>query len=326
MTLSRSTATALWITGPGKADLRDTGIGALAPGEVEVEAVWSGISRGTESLVFRGMVPESEHERMRCPFQEGGFPHPVKYGYAMVGRLRRGPPDRIGQWIFCLHPHQDRFALPEEAAIAIPDTVPSERAVLAANMETALNIAWDAGFLPCDRIAVVGAGTVGLLTAWLAAQIPGVEVTVVDIAPERADIAHRLGCAFALPDEAPQDCDVVVHASATSEGLATALTACGFEARLVEASWYGERQVTLPLGGVFHSRRISLVSSQVGAVSPARRARRSHADRMRQALGLLAAPALDSLISGETPFSSLGEDYARILADPATLCHRIRYS
>ena len=138
-----------------------------------VETRFSGISRGTEALVFRGGVPRAERARMRAPLQAGSFPFPVKYGYAAVGRVVEGPPDLVGRAVFVLHPHQDRFAAPAAMAVPLPAGVPLGRAVLGANMETALNIVWDAGATACDRIAVVGAGVVGALAGWLCARLPG---------------------------------------------------------------------------------------------------------------------------------------------------------
>lgn len=324
MTATR--ARALWITGPRACALRDEpveGADAGTDDAVLVEALVSGISRGTEALVFRGAVPASERERMRCPLQAGAFPWPVKYGYAMVGRAVSGP--LAGREVFALHPHQDRFRLPAAALVPLPDGVPAARAVLAPNMETALNIVWDAGAAPGDRIAVVGAGVVGALAAWLCARLPGAEVTLVDLNPDRAALAAALGCRFALPGAAPTGCDLAIHASASAAGLATALGCLGPEATLVEASWYGEGVVPLPLGGAFHSQRLRIVASQVGSLPPARRPRWTHRRRLELALGLVAAPVLDTLISGETAFGDLPGRYGAILDDPATLCHRIRY-
>jgi hypothetical protein len=313
---------ALWITAPGVAELRPAEIG---PGEVRARALFGGISRGTEALVFAGGVPASEWDRMRAPLQEGDFPFPVKYGYATVARVLDGPEALRGRVIFALYPHQEEFALPAAMALPVPEAVPPGRAVLAANMETALNVVWDGGAGPGDRIAVVGAGVVGALAAWLCARMPGTEVTLVDVNPARAALAAALGCGFALPGSAPEGCDVAVHASASAAGLATALGSVGAEGTLVEASWYGTRQVTLALGGAFHADRVRIVSSQVGAVAPSRRPRWTHARRLAKALDLLADPALDALVSGETDFADLPARYAAILGDPGTLCHRVRY-
>jgi threonine dehydrogenase-like Zn-dependent dehydrogenase len=313
-----------WITAAGVAELRGERV-EPGPGEVLVETRFSGISRGTEALVWRGGVPKAERVRMRAPLQAGSFPFPVKYGYAAVGRVSRGPAALVGRDVFVLHPHQDVFAAPAEMAVPLPKGVPPGRAVLAANMETALNVAWDAGVLPCDRVAVVGAGVVGALVAWLCARLPGAEVTLVDVNPARAEVAAALGCGFAAPDAAPGDCDVVVHASATGAGLATALGAAGLESTVVESSWYGDRPPTVGLGGAFHSRRLRLVSSQVGLVPTGRRARWSNRRRLEAALRLLADPALDVLIDGETAFEDLPARYGAILDRPGTLCHRVRY-
>ena len=316
---------AFWLEAEGQAGLREARLPAVAAGEVAVESRFGAISRGTEALVAAGKVPESEYQRMRAPFQEGDFPFPVKYGYAVVGAIVEGPSERIGETVFCLYPHQDRFVLPADAAVPVPASVPTERAVLAANMETALNIVWDARIGPGDRVAVVGGGLVGLLVGSLAARIPACDVTVVDSNAGRADIAVALGCYFAVPEDAPTECDVVIHASASEAGLATALGCAGFEARVVEASWYGDRTVAVPLGGAFHSQRLSIVASQVGQLPPERRGRWDYRRRLTAALDLLADPRLDILISGETRFTDLAAAYAGILSDPATLCHRIRY-
>jgi threonine dehydrogenase-like Zn-dependent dehydrogenase len=313
---------ALWIAGPGRAELRP---GSVPQGEVVVETAFSGISRGTEALVFAGRVPEPEWARMRCPLQEGSFPFPVKYGYAAVGRAVAGPAGLRGRDVFVLHPHQDRFAVPAAMCVPLPDGVAAERAVLAANMETALNVVWDVGAGPGDRVAVIGAGVVGALAGWLCAQAAGAEVTLVDVNPARAALAERLGCGFAKPGAAPEDCDVVIHASASAAGLATALATAGDEATVVEASWYGDRSPEVPLGGAFHSRRLRLRSSQVGRLPPDRAPRWTHRRRLEAALRLMRAPALEALISGETAFDDLADRYGAILDDPATLCHRVRY-
>jgi NADPH:quinone reductase-like Zn-dependent oxidoreductase len=318
------TARAFWLTGPGTSELRPAAV-RPGPGEVVVETLFSGISRGTEALIAAGRVPASEHATMRCPLQEGDFPFPVKYGYAAVGRVAEGPADLLGRPVFVLHPHQDRFAAPATMAVPVPDTVPPPRAVLAANMETALNVTWDAAASPGDRIAIIGAGVVGALAAFLCARIPGTEVTLVDIDPARAPLAAAFGCRFAGPADAPAECDIVIHASASAAGLATAIACAGTESRIVEASWYGAGTTPAPLGGAFHSRRLGLVASQVGRIPPARAPRWTHRRRLEAALALLADPVLDLLISGETPFDRLPAAHAGILASPATLCHCIRY-
>ena len=316
---------ALWFEGPGRCMLRSEALPAEAGGEATVRTLFSGISRGTESLVFEGRVPESEYERMRAPHQAGRFPFPVKYGYAAVGVVEAGPDSLVGRPVFCLHPHQDRFRVPSGSVHTLPEDLPPERAVLAANMETALNIIWDARIQPGDRVAVFGAGVVGLMVAYLASRIIGTETMVCDIIEDRLEAARTLGVRFTLPDAIPHDCDVLINASASDVALATALDHAGCEARIVEASWYGERLAQIPLGGAFHARRLSIVSSQVGTLPPDHRPRWNARRRMAKALQLLADSKLDCLISGETTFQTLADDYARIIGSPATLCHRIRF-
>jgi len=260
----------------------------------------------------------AEHERMRAPFQDGEFPFPVKYGYCAVGRVEAGPEDSLGQIVFCLHPHQDVFVAPADRLAPVPDDVPPRRAILAANMETALNAHWDAASGPGDRIVIVGGGVLGLLVAWLAARLPGTEVTLVDVDPRRATLAAHLGFGFALPDEAPAEADLVFHASASAGGLATAIAAAGLEARIVELSWYGQGTVAAPLGGAFHSRRLQLVSSQVGQVSPSRRARWDYARRSRAAMALLADARLDALITHTIPFREAATRLPALLAPEAS--------
>ncbi len=300
-------------------------------GQVLVRAVYSGISRGTEALVFNGEVPRSQYQVMRAPFQEGEFPGPVKYGYASVGEVQPAgaPPDLAGRTVFCLYPHQDLYRVPAAAVTPLPDDVPPARAVLAANMETAINIVWDARPAAGDRIVVIGAGVVGLLVAWLCRQVPGAAVTAVDVNPARGSAARALGVAFRTePEPEPEPAaDLVVHASGQPAGLRAALGIAGVEGTIVEASWYGSRSVPLPLGEAFHSRRLTLRSSQVGRLPPDRAARWSHARRMRLALELLRAAELDALISGESEFAELPGVLARLSRDPrAALCHRIRYA
>jgi NADPH:quinone reductase-like Zn-dependent oxidoreductase len=323
------TAEALWYVGPGRAEIRTERLGEPGAAEVRIRALYSAISRGTERLVFAGCVPESEFERMRAPFMGGAFPFPVKYGYAIVGRIEAGPPSLCDRIVFALHPHQDVFTLPAEAVTPVPDGLPAARAVLAANMETALNAVWDAAPGPADRIAVVGCGVVGSLVAWLCAQLPGTHVTIVDVVPSRADLARSLRVNFTAADVAHKalgDCDLVVHASGSAAGLATALGLAGEEATVLELSWYGTQEIAAPLGSAFHSRRLKLVSSQVGRVAPSHRSRWTSRRRLAAALDLLAEPTLDALIAPGIEFHALPKGLPDILAPSgASLCPLITY-
>jgi NADPH:quinone reductase-like Zn-dependent oxidoreductase len=317
---------ALWYVAPGRAELREEPVVAPKPGEVQVRALYGAISRGTERLVHSGRVPESEYDRMRAPMMGGAFPFPVKYGYATVGRVEAGPAELRGRAVFSLHPHQSLFNLPADAAIVVPDNVPPPRAVMAANMETALNAVWDGAPGPADRIAVVGGGLLGLLVAYLCARLPGADVTVVDIAPSRGLLAHAIGASFSVPNAAPAECDLVFHSSASPAGLATALRLAGEEASVVELSWYGAGDVAAPLGEAFHSRRLRLISSQVGKVAPSHRPRWSHGRRLAAALALLADPVLDVLLAPAIAFADLPARLPAIFGtDSNAICQLIRY-
>jgi len=309
-------ARAFWTIGPGVGAIRtetlSTSDGLL------VRTIATGVSRGTESLVFAGRVPANQFEAMRAPLMAGTFPFPVKYGYSAVGRLPNN--DRV----FVLNPHQDVFYAPPSMCVPVPDRVPSNRAVLAANMETALNIAWDAAPLAGERILVIGAGVVGLLVASLLVRVPGTCVAVVDLDPARAALATRFGCRFALPSDAPHEQELIVHASASEAGLRLALSHAAFEGRIVEASWYGDRAPSVPLGEDFHAKRLRLTSSQVGSVAAPMRGRRSHGERLAMALDLLADPTYDALLEGPTPFEAMATAMPAILA-PGGLCHVITY-
>jgi len=319
-------ARAFWIAEAGRGELRTEPLPAVTADSVVVRALFSGISRGTEALVFQGRVPPTEFARMRAPFQAGDFPAPVKYGYASVGEIERGPRALEGRRAFVLYPHQTKYVVPADAVHVLPASVPPSRAVLAANLETAINGVWDAGIKPGDRVVVIGGGAVGCLAAWLAGKIPGCDVQLVDVNPKRAEIARVLGVGFSGPMVVGAEADVVIHASGSADGLALAMLVAGFEATVVELSWYGDQNVAVALGGAFHARRLTLKSSQVGHVAGSQRARWDTRRRMALALTLLAHDELDALITGESAFDDLPSTMARLASSPGdTICHRIRY-
>jgi threonine dehydrogenase-like Zn-dependent dehydrogenase len=319
-------ALAFWIVAPRQGELRREHLREPGPGEILVEALASGISRGTETTVFQGRVPESQHRVMRAPHQAGEFTLPLKYGYSSVGTVAAGPDDWLGRRVFCLHPHQDRYVVPRRAVISVPAAVSDGRAVLAANMETVVNALWDAAPRIGDRVAVVGAGVIGALAAALASRIPGATVQLVDVNPDKAEVASTLGVSFAVPKVATPRADLVIHASGTAEGLATSLDLAGFEATVLELSWYGDRAVTVPLGEEFHSRRLRLVSSQVGAIATAQRARWDRRRRLALALDLLADARFDVLLAPAAPFACLPQVMAKLSERPSEImCQVINY-
>jgi 2-desacetyl-2-hydroxyethyl bacteriochlorophyllide A dehydrogenase len=324
------TAKQFWMLEPGRGGIVEASLAPRKADEVLVRTVYSGISRGTEALVFRGQVPRSQHESMRAPFQEGDFTGPLKYGYASVGEVEEAPDTHtgalVGSTVFCLFPHQDRYCVPADAVTVVPDGVPAARAVLAASMETAITITWDARPTVGDRILVIGGGVVGLLVAWLCRHVPGTSVTVVDPDPQRAAVARELQVGHVEGSPREDLADLVIHASGHADGLRLALSVAGLEGTVIEASWYGDREVSLPLGEDFHVRRLTLRSSQVSHIPADRAPRWTHERRMRTALGLLRAPELDALVTDESPFVELPSVMARLSRDPqGVLCHRIRY-
>ncbi len=319
-------ARAFWLREPGAGEIRPVRLATPGPDDVLVRTLRSGVSRGTESLVFGGRVPVSQYDVMRAPFQDGDFPGPVKYGYLNVGVVEDGPPALVGQTVFCLHPHQTAYVVPAAAVTVVPDGVPAARAVLAGIVETAVNALWDAAPLVGDRVAVVGAGTLGCCLARLLGRIPGVSVTLIDVDPTRASVASALGVEFALPGEAVGERDLVVHTSATSAGLQQSLELLAAEGTVIELSWYGDEETTLQLGGWFHSGRLTVRASQVGTISPARRGRGGTGDRLALALDLLRDPAFEALLTGDSAFEALPDVMPRLASgDLPALCHSLTY-
>ncbi|PNI08528.1 dehydrogenase [Arthrobacter sp. AFG7.2] len=319
-------ATAYWTTAKEHGELRPEQLPVPGPDEALVRALYSGISKGTEMVVHAGAVPPRVAEEMRAPRQEGHFPGPVKFGYLSVGVVEEGPEGWVGQRVFCLNPHQDRYVTPVSSLTRIPDDVPSRRAVLTGTVETAVNALWEAGPRLGDRVAVVGAGLVGGMVATLLRTFPLGRLQLVDLDPGRKQLAETLGIDFAHPDDALPDCDIVFHCSASQEGLARSLQLAGDEADVIEMSWYANREVTLPLGEDFHARRLSIRASQVGVVARARRHRRTTADRLNLAVSLLKDPVFDAFLTGTSPFAELPnvvQDLAHGNLD--ALCHVVAY-
>lgn len=319
-------ARAFWVMAPYQGEIRDETLHSRQADEVQIRTLYSGISRGTECLVFRGEVPLSQYQVMRAPFQQGEFPGPVKYGYCNVGVVEVGPVALYGKTVFCLYPHQDHYIVPAAAVTLVPEHIPPGRVVLAANLETALNALWDAAPRLGDRITVVGGGVVGCLVARLAVRLPECAVQLVDINSDKERVTNSIGVRFVSPERAEGDQDVVIHASGAPAGLATALNLAGFEATVLEVSWFGTKSVALPLGEAFHSKRLILKSSRVGHVATAQRSRWSYQRRMATVMNLLDDPALDALINSESPLSALPQIMADLSQNLSNiLCHRITY-
>ena len=323
---AQGNAEAFWLRAPGCGEIRPVTLPEPGRDDVKVRTLRSGVSRGTETLVFRGGVPAGQYAAMRAPFQEGDFPGPVKYGYLNVGAVEEGPPELRGRTVFCLYPHQTAYVVPAAAVVVVPEGVPPARAVLAGTVETAVNALWDVAPRLGDRVTVIGAGMVGCCVARVLRRFPAVQVTLVDVDAGRADVAAALGVDFALPADAADGRDLVVHASGTSAGLQRSLDLLAPEGTVIELSWYGDSEVQLSLGGAFHSSRLTIRASQVGTLSPARSGRRTTTDRLALALDLLRDAAFDALVTGQSRFGELPDVMARLAAGslPA-LCHTITY-
>jgi NADPH:quinone reductase-like Zn-dependent oxidoreductase len=320
------TALAYWTVGPCQGELRSEDLPVPAQGQALVRTLYSGISRGTELVVHEGHVPERIAKAMRAPHQEGDFPGPVKFGYLSVGVVEEGPEAWIGQNVFCLHPHQDRYIVPFTSLTRIPDGVPARRAVLTGIVEIALNALWEAGPRLGDRIAVVGAGLVGSMTAALLRSFPLARLQLVERDPGKRAFVESMGVEFVLPDDAQKDCDIVFHCSATDEGLASSLRLAGDEGEIIEMSWYGDRAVSLPLGEDFHARRLTIRASQVGVVARSRRHRRTTSERLELAVSLLRDPMFDAFLTGESQFEELPEVFDSLASGELDdLCRVINY-
>lgn len=312
-------ARALWFESPGVAALRDEPLAEPGEGELRVRAICSGISAGTERLVLMGEVPEEARAQMALAAMRGSFALPIAYGYATVGVVEALGPGvdaaRLGERVFLFHPHQDVLVSAASALRSLPSAPPPERLVLAPNLETAVNAVWDAGVGLGDRVLVSGLGVVGLLIAWLCRRAGAGAVIGVDPEEARRDLARALGATRTLAAATPEEiapADHLIEASGTPAALGALVADAGPEAKITVVSWYGRGEVPLPLGGLFHPHRVTLRSSQVGQLDPARRGRWDHARRWALVGELLGEPALDALIAPPVPLSAAPALYARL--------------
>jgi 2-desacetyl-2-hydroxyethyl bacteriochlorophyllide A dehydrogenase len=314
---------ALWWTAPRTGELRAERLPPLGPDEVLVRAVASGISAGTELLVYRGQVPPDLP--LDLPTLAGSFHYPIKFGYASVGRVEavgEAVRDRApGDLVFALHPNQSAYVVPAARAVPLPAGVPPEHGVFLANLETAVNVALDAAPRLGETVLLSGLGIVGLLVLQALLRTGVAEVIAVDALPRRRALALRLGAALALaPDDdvlaqvrartAGRGADLVVEVSGAPAALGPAVEAVAEEGTVVVASWYGTKAVPLQLGGHFHRGRVRIRSSQVGHLDPALAPRWDYARRLAVAQRLLAELPLDELISHRLPFAQAPDAFA----------------
>lgn len=323
MSADGRTATAYWVEAAGRGALRRQTLRPPHDGEVEIVARFSGVSCGTERLVGRGRVPATAAATMACAGMQGTFALPISYGYSLVGEVVA-----TGERVFTMHPHHDRAVVPHDRLVALPDDVPSPRATLLPNLETALNAVWDAELRTGERVVVLGGGAVGLLLTFALARCHDGPVTLVEAAAERRTFAARLPwLADVLAPEAvaAERAAVAFHTTASAAGLQLAIDAVGFEGRVIELSWYGDEAVPVHLGGSFHHARKRIVASQVATVAPSHRAAGRGA-RTARVLELLRDARLDALRSEAIPFAELPAFFARLYrGDPTMPCPLVEY-
>ncbi len=314
-------ARSLWFAAPRTAELRPEDVPPPRPGEVRVRALASAVSAGTEMLVYRGEVPEDLP--LDLPTFAGGYGFPIKYGYALVGRILdtgSGVENlSTGDPVFVHHPHQDVFVVPAETPVRLPADLDPLLGVFAANLETALNVVHDAPLRLGETALVFGQGVIGQLVARLLA-LSGIRVLAVDPLEKRRELALAGGAHRAF--ESGEDlgtrvheatdgrgADVTVEASGSGVALQAAIECVADEGTVVVASWYGTKPVSLALGGHFHRGRVRLRSSQVGRLSPELSARWDRARRMEMVVGLLRRLRLEELVSHRIPFERAPEAY-----------------
>ncbi|MCB0704669.1 MAG: zinc-binding alcohol dehydrogenase [Saprospiraceae bacterium] len=262
---------------------------------MRLRASHSLISNGTEKTVSTGKVPDAAYDTMRVPYMSGRFEFPVKYGYSLVGVLEEPTHPRHGQRVHLLHPHQSLCPVDPSDCFRIPDNVPSDRATLASNMETALNAIWDSKISAGDRVLLVGAGLIGLLLARLIQGIPGVDLRIAEPNPIRAAQVQILG--FSLSANADADFDLAFHCSGTAAGLQLAIDKIGSEGKVIELSWFGDNAVNLKLGSSFHFQRKQLISSQVSSIPADHQSRWDFQRRKETVFKLLADTWYDQLLT-----------------------------
>lgn len=269
-----------------------------------IKTLFTAISPGTEYLVYSGGVPKKLYVEMRCPYMGGDFSFPIKYGYSLVGQVLDGPTSLKGKLIHTLHPHQDYARISAEDVYVIPDGISPQRATLASNMETALNAIWDSGVNIGDKVLIVGFGIIGSLIARILSFIPQVEVDVLDVQPAKITLIEQLGFSI-YKEEKEKKYDLAFHTSGSGPGLQTSINNVGLEGKIIETSWYGDKEVNLCLGETFHSQRKLIISSQVSHLPACKSARWDYKRRKEVVFQLLLHPEFDAHITHTIAFHNL---------------------
>jgi 2-desacetyl-2-hydroxyethyl bacteriochlorophyllide A dehydrogenase len=325
---------AVLFTSPGEVTLTEVERSAPGPGEVAVETTVSGISPGTETLVYRGEVPDELPADSELSTIEGDLSFPVEYGYAAAGRVVETGEDVAADWldrrVLAFHPHRTQFCAATDHVVALPDDVSTEESAVLPSVETATNLVLDAEPRVGERAVVFGAGVIGLCTTAILSQFPLESLVVVEPIAARRERATRLGADRAVtPDEAttlfehdePSGADLAVEVSGQPAALDDAIAVVGFDGRVVVGSWYGSKPCNLDLGGRFHRDRIDIVSSQVSTIASELRGRCSTAlERLRHL-------DIDTIITDRIPVDRAADAFERIESSPedtlqVLLCHQ----
>jgi threonine dehydrogenase-like Zn-dependent dehydrogenase len=281
-----------------------------------VKSTYSLISVGTERLVAKGLVPDALKETMRVPFMQGSFDFPLKYGYSLVGIVIKGKPSLVGKTVHLMHPHQNFAIVPAEHLTIVPDSVPSQRAVLASNMETAVNAIWDSGISFGERIIICGFGVIGASIAILASQIPSTRVVIHETNPNRKNVALSMGFElFDTRNSGTQLFDVAFNTSASGEALQVCIDNTMPKSKIIEVSWYGINSVNVSLGGSFHTGQKQIVSSQVSNISENKQSHFNHLRRKQVVFDLLQNSIFDQLPFHFVDFKQLPNVFEQLRND-----------
>ena len=310
-------ARALFHTAPRSVEIKTVPTPRPAAGEVIVSTQFSGISSGTESLVYRGEVSEDTALDDTIGALGGAFRYPFAYGYACVGKAADS-----GQAVFAFHPHQDIFAARTSDLIPLPAVDPAP-ATLFPLVETALQVTLDAGTGYRDRVIVLGAGVLGLLTALLL-QRSGQRPLLAEPQAWRRGLAASLGVPAAAPEElGKQEVSLVIDASGSPDAPASALGMLAHEGTLLVASWFGAKPVVLPLGGAFHRRRLTIRSTQVSTVPARLGATWTRPRRRLEAAELMPELPLSELCTHVFPFTKAADAFRAVDEGTPGLMHAV---
>ena len=314
----------LYFTAPGQVSVVQTPLDPPAPGEVQVRTLFSAISPGTETMIYRGRFPKDLEVDANLPALSGRFTYPFCYGYASVGQVVASGeavnPNWDGRPVFAFQPHASYFNADIRQLLAIPADLAPEEAIFLANMETAVNLIMDGQPLIGERALVCGQGIVGLLTTALLARYPLACLVSLEHYDLRRRASESLGVQACLDpgapdflkqieDYLPDGADLSYELSGTSEALDQIIALTGFSGRVMIGSWYGDQRTSLNLGGAFHRKRLRLVSSQVSTIAPQFSGRWSKARRFEVAWEMIRHVRPARFITHKLPFDQAQQAY-----------------